>query len=272
MHPVPYISLGSVSGHPIEEKMVRRGMGMGYFFPHRPEKFRSFIIITRHSLREGKIAIMKKSGISIILFLTVSLSAPCFAADIQDRLINDIITDAGIKYETTFPLNTSREKYHKMLDNIVLMGKLWEMCGYFPYYTVYRQNGLIHIVDPKGLEGDMVELKSTGNQRVFCCMGKMNHKLVPLKLTGKVLFIIKETPAGNHLTLDLKIYAKGDNNVMNTGLKAISPLVLYLVKDRVSRNTRDFQTLASDLQSNPASFRGRLSKEMLFDFDRLVKR
>ena len=77
--------------------------------------------------------------------------------------IAEFIDNASITYNTSFTVDTTLERWNLMLDNPLLMGKLWELYEFSPPYRVSSNGSGYHIIDPKGIEGDLYEIHSGNN-------------------------------------------------------------------------------------------------------------
>ena len=107
--------------------------------------------------------------------------------------IDEFISNASIRYEKTFMIDAPIGLWNRILDNPVLVGRLWDLYNFTPQYRVTAKGTGIHILDPTGIEGDLVEIHSDVFTRIFYGSGNMNNWHIPLSLKGKALFLIKQT-------------------------------------------------------------------------------
>ena len=185
--------------------------------------------------------------------------------------IDEFISNASIRYEKTFTIDAPIELWNRMLDNPVLVGRLWKMYGFTPRYRVTPKGAGIHILDPTGIEGDLVEIHSDIFTRIFYGSGNMNNWHIPLSLKGKALFLIKQTDGNGQVTVTLSIYGEGgDTVVTRLLLKAVSPLLTYYINRRVTRNLADFDKIVDDIVHKPEKIRPMIGR-FLNDFERLLK-
>ena len=186
--------------------------------------------------------------------------------------IDEFISNASIRYEKTFTIDAPIELWNRMLDNPVLVGKLWDLYNFIPQYRVTAKGAGVHILDPTGIEGDLVEIHSDVFTRIFYGSGNMNNWHIPLSLKGKALFLIKQTAGEGQVTVTLSIFGEGgDTVVTRLLLKAVSPLLTYYINRRVTRNLADFEKIVDDIVHKPEKIRPMMSGRFLIDFERLLK-
>ena len=186
--------------------------------------------------------------------------------------IDEFISNASIRYEKTFTIHAPIGLWNRMLDNPVLVGRLWNLYDFTPQYRVTAKGAGVHILDPTGIEGDLVEIHSDVFTRRFYGSGNMNNWHIPLSLKGKALFLIKQTAGEGHITVTLSIYGEGgDTVVTRLLLKAVSPLLTYYINRRVTRNLADFDKIVDDIVHKPEKIRPMMIGRFLNDFERLLK-
>ncbi len=185
--------------------------------------------------------------------------------------IKAFIESAVIRYKTDFTVDTTLEKWNLMLDNPLLMGRLWELYKFSPAYKVSLKDSDLYIVDPTGIKGYLFEIKSGMYDRVFYGRGTMKNWYIPFSLRGKALFLLHHTYSHNGVSVKLSIYGdKGDNIVMNLMLKAISPILRRYINRRIMSNLRDLKIIIADIEQNPEKISRSLHGQFLDDFSRLT--
>lgn len=186
--------------------------------------------------------------------------------------IDEFISNASIRYEKTFVINAPIELWNRMLDNPVLVGRLWNLYDFTPRYRITAKGAGVHILDPTGIEGDMVEIHSDIFTRIFYGSGNMNNWYIPLSLKGKALFLIKQTAVNGQVTVTLSIYGEGGDTVFTRLLlKAVSPVLTYYINRRVTRNLADLEIIVDDIVHKPEKIRPMISGRFLIDFERMLK-
>jgi len=200
--------------------------------------------------------------------VAVLTGSPCSASGPD---VARFIENASITYEKKFELATSLKRWNRMLDDPVLMGKLWTLYGFKPAYEIREENGAYHVVDPTGIEGRLSEVKRSPRHRIYTGEGKMKNWFVPVSLRGRALFILKSTGNPGKVSCVLEIYGEGgDDLVSKVLLKVVSPLLRRYIDRRVTRNLRDLKIIIDDMERNPGYVRSLLDEEYSAGFDRLV--
>jgi len=208
---------------------------------------------------------MKQGLLSLVILMEPTTC--CLAQSVN---IKEFIEHASISYETMFTINTSLDMWNRMLDNPYLMGKLWEFYDFTPRYKVSMKGSAVHVIDPTGIEGDLYEIESGINTRIFYGKGKLKNWGIPISLLGKALFLLHYTSAENQVSVTLNIYGEGgDDMITNLILRAVSPILCMYINHRVTRNLRDLKIIIADIMHNPDRIRLSLSDEILHDFERL---
>ena len=203
----------------------------------------------------------------IITIGSVFFCLPCYAHEID---IEQFKKNACVQYTTEFTIETTPDMWNRMLENPYLMGKLWELYDFDPPYKVSRNGTALHIIDPTGIEGDLYDLQSDGNQRIFYGNGKLKNWGIPISLMGKALFFISYTAGHNDVTVTLQVYGEGgDSFVTRLLLKAASPVLRMYIKKRIERNLHDFKIIVLDIMTDPDKIRCKLTDETLAEFNRL---
>ena len=198
-------------------------------------------------------------------FLVVG-AVPCRSGQLD---INRFIGGAFLRYETTFTMTTTRERWSRMLDNLFLMGKLWEIYDFSPRYKVSQLGQAYQIIDPTGIEGILNTIDSDMNHHTFLANGKLNHWYIPVTLTGRVLFIVRYTEGQRMVSVRLSVYGEGsESRIEQVFLKALAPLITVYIDRRIKRNLRDFAVIVSDMERDPELVRSKLSGDILREFNR----
>lgn len=212
-------------------------------------------------------SILTYGGAVTVLFLVTASRSRGISLN-----IDEFIENASIRYEKVFTIDAPLDLWNRMLDNPVLIGKLWEIYNFTPHYLFTSKGAGIHILDPTGIEGDLVEIHSDTFSRIFYGSGNMRNWHIPLSLKGKALFLIKHTYEHEKVSVTLSIYGEGgDTVVTRLLLKAVSPLLTYYINRRVTRNLADFEKIIDDIIHRPEKIRPRISGQFLMEFERLVK-
>ena len=204
---------------------------------------------------------MKSTLFPIALLSLIVFSLPCHAADMVD--IDTFVEKACVRYKTEFSLDCTVGAWNAMLDTADVMGFIWNLYGFDPAYQVSRTSDGFHVVDPSGIEGDVRLLSSSETSRVYLAKGKLKNWGIPISLVGKVLFIIDVTPVGDNVSISFRAFGEGgDTIVVRMILAAVSPILEHLIHKRITRNVADFQTMVSDIRTQPHTLLTRLDPPM----------
>ncbi len=134
----------------------------------------------------------------------------------KDELdIDRFIDGAFIKYETVFPLPTTPERFGRMLDNLFVMGALWDAYGFSPRYRVVRLGTVWHVIDPSGLEGILRTVDASVNQRTLIANGKLKNWYIPKTITGRALFFLRYANAPGGISVRSPFMAREAPTVWN---------------------------------------------------------
>ena len=206
-------------------------------------------------------------------FLFAFLFAATYSNSNSDSLdIEKFVENASIRYETEFNVPASLELWNRMLDNLILVGKLWEIYKFSPRYKITSKGSGVHIIDPTGIEGDMFEIHSDIYNRKFIATGRMKNWNIPISLKGRTLFLIHHTVDQNGVYAILKIYIEeGDTLFTQLLLKAVSPILRYYINKRVTRNISDLTKIIDDIVKKPETIRPLVKNTCLAEFDQLLK-
>ena len=193
----------------------------------------------------------------------------CYGSPVN---IGDFIDNASIRYQKKITVNVTLELWNRILNNPFLVGKLWEIYQFSPHYKVTKKGAGVHIVDPTGITGDLVEIHSDTYKRIFIAKGKMKNWYIPVSLKGRVLFLIHQAYELNRISVTINIYAEeGDTLLTKLMLKALSPVLRYYINKRVTRNMNDLTVIVDDIVSRPDSIRSKINDSFLEEFDLLLR-
>lgn len=194
------------------------------------------------------------------------------SCDAEKLDINRFIGGAFLRYDTAFTVITTRERWNRMLDNLFLIGKLWEVYGFSPRYKVFPLGTVYHIVDPTGIEGMLRVVDSGRDHRTFLANGRMRNWYIPVTLTGRVLFLFRYSDEQGKVFVRLSVYGEGsENRIEQMMLRVLAPLLNVYIDRRITRNLRDLNMIITDMERSPDLIRGKIAGIYLEDFNRLVE-
>ena len=223
------------------------------------------VVCTVNLVRKKRSRLLK--GVLVVcVILTVMSSVPVDAADLD---VQAFIENACIQDDISFTVEASSDLWERMLDNLLLMGRLWEVYAFKPSYRVSIKGSGLHVVDPTGIEGELFLIESSSKRHVFYGDGRMKHWGLPFGIRGKALFILNYTNVHNRVQATMTVYGEGGNRVVDIMLKAISPLFFTLVNRRVQHNIRDLNTIVRDIGRNPGNVCAMLPADQVPAFKKL---
>jgi hypothetical protein len=193
-------------------------------------------------------------------------SALCFATEVNTQ---EFIKTATVSYKTQFSVDTNLEIWNKLLDNLIIFGKLWELYGCQPSYKITRRGSHIHITDDTGIKGDLVTTASSQNRRIFYARGNIDHWAIPSFIVANVVFIFDYQYSQNRIDGKLAIHIKGDNSITDLLVWMVSDRLLARIESRFTKNMADIKRIIFDVMNAPDKPRRMLTGEMLTEFNRL---
>ncbi|MFC1692121.1 hypothetical protein ACFL1R_01290 [Candidatus Latescibacterota bacterium] len=212
---------------------------------------------------------MNRPGLVILTVVCFAVCSFCSAGELN---IEEFIDNASITYKTGFEINTTVDRWNRILDNPVLMGRLWKLYEFSPKYVISSKGTGYHIFDPSGIEGDLEILEADDNHRIFFGKGKMKNWFVPVSLRGNAIFLLYHTVTHNRVSVKLNIFGEGgDTFLTRLLLKAISPILSMSIHRRVTNNLRDLKIIVNDIENNPDAIKPFLSGDTLKDFNLLLE-
>lgn len=205
---------------------------------------------------------------SLLLWICVAIflltAHPCHADNIIKT--KSLIEKATITYQTDFVVDSSLDVWNKVLENPLLMGKLWNLYNFQPAYQLTKAKEGINIVDPSGIKGEIFVTNSSANSRTFYGRGAIDHWLVPLFISGEVVFQLRYQGDGQHIKGKFEAYLRGDNKVADFLMKLFSGTLKNLINSRFTNNLKDVKKIIFDLLHHPDQISKKLTGESLRDF------
>ncbi len=194
---------------------------------------------------------------------------PSLTAEVD---IKRFIARASIRYETTFTLDTSLERWNRMLNDPVFMAVLWNQFEFSPPYRIVQAGTAFHVADPTGLTGLVTVTELTPARRVYLGKGRIRNWMVPVAISGRALVIVSSgATAGGRTAVRFEVYGEeGDNRAARVLLKVVGPVLTRLIGRRITRNAEDLGMLARAIEERPGEVRERLPVEWRPAFDRLT--
>ncbi|HUX37567.1 MAG TPA: hypothetical protein VMV44_06645, partial [Rectinemataceae bacterium] len=166
-----------------------------------------------------------------------------------------------VSLSLAYSLPTSPEVLSALIRRPILFLRLWELYGFSPRYEAKAlEGGIIHIVDPTGIEGEVFPAGGTGVERRYLAKGAINHRLAP-PFRGTAVLDLSYAPDGNGTVFRVGLSIRMENRLVGFFVWTFFPLVRGLVVHRVDSNIADIGTIAADLAARPKETAGRLDTE-----------
>lgn len=182
------------------------------------------------------------------------------------------IEEASVEYTGHFHVSTGIGTFEAMLDDPVLMGRLWEMFECKPAYRISSQSGMYHIIDPSGIEGMLSLIEVSNGARTYIGKGRLKNWYMPVSLKGRALFFLDYTAVGDSVALKFTVYGeKGDTAAIRLLLKAVSPLLRHSIDKRAKQNMVDLNRICRAIAGDPDNIRRNLDIFAAQAFDRLLR-
>jgi hypothetical protein len=208
---------------------------------------------------------MEKKSLLLIMVALVFLETSSVQA--YDFLIEEVINNPTVTYKKNFGVDVPLETWNKILDNLYLMGQLWEINKFQPSYKVTKVDSGLHIDDPTGIVGDIWQVGQSENARTFHGVGKFDHWAVPSFFTANGVFFFEYRMDQKRLLGEMKISLRGNNSVSRLVMKIFSGVLINHVDNRFKNNLEDMKKIIKDIVNDPDKVRKILTGRLLDDFN-----
>lgn len=185
-----------------------------------------------------------------------------------DARVEEIISNPTVSYQKAFSVDATPEIWNRVLDNLYLMGRLWEIYRFQPAYQVTRRESGLHVVDPSGIIGDVQQVGQSDRSRCYYGRGEFNHWAVPSFFTADGVIIFECTAEQNKLLGEAKIFMLGNNWVSKAAMKLISGALIRHIDNRFMNNLEDLKKIIRDIADDPDKVRNGLTGPLRDDFNR----
>ena len=185
-----------------------------------------------------------------------------------DARVDEIIGNPTVSYQKAFGVDTTPEIWNRVLDNLYLMGRLWEIYRFQPAYQVTRTDSDLHVVDPTGIIGDVKQVGRSELSRCFYGQGKFNHWAVPSFFTADGVILFEYTAEGNRLLGEVKIFMLGNNWLSRVAMKLFPGTLIRHIDNRFMNNMEDMKKIIRDIADDPDKVRNGLAGPLRDDFNK----
>ena len=183
-----------------------------------------------------------------------------------------VVRSPSVTNRNDFRVDAPIKTWTRMLDNLYLMGKLWEIYNFQPSYKTSRVDSGFHIVDPSGISADIRLIDQSDRSRTFYAEGKFDHWAIPAFFSADAVFVFEYEPDGDKaLTGVMKIYMRGSNGISRFVMNAFSDVLVGRINNRFRSNLEDAKKIIYDINSNPDTVRKGLTGAYLDEFNKLYE-
>jgi hypothetical protein len=214
-----------------------------------------------NSANFGKIQSLTVAALVLLLTIPVPLRA-------YDARIEEIISNPTVSYQKAFSVDTTPEIWNRVLDNLCLLGRIWEIYRFQPAYQVTRTDSGLHVVDPSGIIGDVQQVGRSDFSRCFYARGEFNHWAVPSFFTADAVILFEYTAEQNRLVGEVKIFMLGNNWISRAAMKLFSGVLIRHIDNRLMNNLEDMKKIIRDIDEDPDKLRNSLAGPLRDDFNK----
>ena len=208
----------------------------------------------------------QRVGIAVAALLLVG-AIPVYPQG-HDAQVDEIIRNPTVVYQKAFDVDTTLELWNRVLDNLYLMGRLWEVYRFQPAYRVTRTESGLHVVDPTGIVGNVRQVARSHLSRRFLGRGSFNHWAVPSFCAADGVILFDCTADQDRLRGEVKIFMQGENWLSRFAMQLFSGVLSRRIDNRFANNMADTKKIIADIAGDPDKVRNSLTGSLRDDFDR----
>jgi hypothetical protein len=206
------------------------------------------------------------------LLFAFSLALQCGSAQGADLRVESQLLQSkpDMTVASDFDFNARPAVVDVLLENPMILARLWEAHGFTPRYKARPEGNGIHVDDPTGIQGDVYLVERAGNRRVWVAFGSLNHSLVP-SLKGRMAVVVTTEPRGSSVTLHVAVYIRTDSRALGFLASTVFPLVRARVEHRLTANAADIGTILAETSADPQKAAAHLGKDDAEAFRQLAE-
>ena len=211
------------------------------------------------------------SGKIFCIMLAAALlgAAPCQAGNDVAAAAN-LREKATVVHRTDFVVDAPIVVWNKLMDHLVLMGKLWNMYHFQPAYDITAAEKGVRVTDPSGINGEMVLIDASATSRTFHCRGHIDHWAVPSFISAEGIFVFRyEDEDGQRIRGKFEVFLRGENEIADFLLGLAAGKLKRRLQNRFTNNMEDVKKIIHDLHHQPDQIRSGLAGPALKEFNAL---
>lgn len=207
-------------------------------------------------------------GLGVVFFLLVT---PLYGVTPTVAPPFDVVvSQPNLVFQQEFTVESDGDVWRRLLDDLPLVGVLWNAYGFQPAYRITKQDTLIHIRDPSGIEGvlrcvALIPCTYTGT-------GHLDHWAVPTFFSAQVVIVVALPDGLNVPTGRVKIYLRGVNDLSRLAIRIVKWSLRNAMERRFADNFQKLRKMVDDIVHQPQHVRQRLKPDEQQLFDRLFNK
>ncbi|MHB8773469.1 MAG: hypothetical protein ACYC7J_20960 [Syntrophales bacterium] len=206
------------------------------------------------------------ASVMLVVLGAVPVRGWCEEAGRKEILDNPTVTYRKGDLSVAVPAET----WEQILDNLYLMGQLWQLYRFQPSYRVTRLDAdTIRVVDPSGISGEIVQVDRSARSRTFFASGKFDHWAVPSFFTADGVVIFSYRTDRQWIVGELTIFLRGNNWVSRFVMHTFSGVLTRRIDSRLKSNWEDTKKIIRDIVTDPERISSTLPPPLRDDFERL---
>ena len=204
----------------------------------------------------------------IIFLVVLLLTIPHLSA--AEPNISDFKQDASVTYRETHVLHAPPSVVTWLLENPLIIGKLWRIYGYAPKYNVKPASppDICQVEDPTGIKGNIQRLEQHQTNPIYWAKGEITHWAAPILNEGERLFDVELKPSSaSNTQLILSVYIHSKSKIAESALWLLSPVLKSHIDNRITLNLQDLNRILVDIVASPQTVSQKLSDQDKMAFD-----
>jgi hypothetical protein len=203
---------------------------------------------------------LRRTGRGRLLWLVLLTAGAAYGADPAAQA-RSVVADPDLVYHARFNWRCPAPVWERVLDEPLLMGRLWEASGYGPAYRFSQRGNVLHVDDPTGMQGDAVLVSRAPGSCTYLVAGKVDHWAVPFFNEGLAVFVVTSRGDATQISGELNVYVSAASMAASAVLALGQSLLEGHIDNRVRLNLADGGALVAKVASHPEQAAALLSPE-----------
>lgn len=190
------------------------------------------------------------AGCCRLLWLVLATVGTVYGASPAEQA-RSVMADPDLVYHARFSWRCPAAVWEQVLDEPLLMGRLWEASGFGPAYRFSQRGNLLHVDDPTGMQGDAVLVDRAPGSRTYLINGKVDHWAVPFFNEGLAVFVVTSRGDATRISGELTVYVSAASMAASAVLALGQSLLEGHIDNRVRLNLADGGALVEKVAGHP---------------------